>query len=279
MEAEAMSLFSVDQQKCNRDKICVQACPVGIIAWSEEKQLPMPTKDAESVCIKCGHCVAVCPTAAFSHQAMTPDQCVPIERDIHPSAEQAVQFLLSRRSIRVYQNKSANKETLAKLADVARCAPSGINTQPTEWLIIEDSAEVNRLAGCVIDWMRTMIEERPQYAAALRMERSVKAWENGFDSICRNAPHMFVAHARKDDPMATSSCPIALSHLELAAHAYGLGACWAGYFNMAANFSASMKKELALPEGHVSYGAMMIGYPKFHYYRIPLRKEARIIWR
>jgi hypothetical protein len=40
-----------------------------------------------------------------------------------------------------------------------------------------------------------------------------------------------------------------------------------------------MQKALALPEDHISFGAMMIGYPKYKYHRLPLRKEPQIIWR
>jgi nitroreductase/NAD-dependent dihydropyrimidine dehydrogenase PreA subunit len=274
-----MSLFTVDQQKCNKDHICVQVCPVGIIEWSDEKQLPTPARDADALCISCGHCVAACPRAAISHRAMTPAQCIPILQELQPTPEQAEQLMRSRRSIRVYQDKTVDRSMLARLVDIARFAPSGINAQPVEWLIIHDTSEVRRLAGCVIDWMRAMIKDRPQFAAALRMERTVKSWDSGCDSICRHAPHIFVAHAQKDNPMAASSCPIALAHLELAAHAFGLGACWAGYFDAAARFWPPMKKELSLPEGHVCYGALMIGYPQYRFHRIPLRDEARITWR
>jgi hypothetical protein len=43
--------------------------------------------------------------------------------------------------------------------------------------------------------------------------------------------------------------------------------------------SASLQETLALPEEHQSFGAMMVGYPKFEYQRIPMRKEAQITWR
>jgi len=39
-----------------------------------------------------------------------------------------------------------------------------------------------------------------------------------------------------------------------------------------------MQEELKLPEGNISFGAMMVGYPKFKYKRLPLRNEAKIIW-
>jgi hypothetical protein len=40
-----------------------------------------------------------------------------------------------------------------------------------------------------------------------------------------------------------------------------------------------MQKVLALPQGDISYGAMMAGHPKFHYHRLPLRKPPQVVWR
>jgi hypothetical protein len=47
----------------------------------------------------------------------------------------------------------------------------------------------------------------------------------------------------------------------------------------AANFWPPMAEALELPEQHVSFGAMIVGYPKFKYQRLPLRKEPKISWR
>ena len=276
---QTMSLFTVDKGKCRKDGICVAVCPAWIIELKDNSDAPTPSDDAEALCINCGHCVAACPHGALSHRAMTPEQCTPIVQARQPDVNQVGQFLGSRRSIRTYQNKAVERQVLIKIVDIVRLAPSGINSQPVEWLIIYDSKEVQRLAGCAIEWMRVMLKDRPQFAASLRMDRTVKRWESGVDSICRRAPHVFIAHAEKDNPMAASSCTIALTHLELVVHAFGLGACWAGYLDAAARFWPPMKKELGLPVGHVSFGAMMVGYPKFNYYRIPLRKEMSITWR
>ena len=105
------------------------------------------------------------------------------------------------------------------------------------------------------------------------------AWDAGKDRICRNAPHVIVAHFPEDVLVARSACTIALTYLELAAPAFGLGACWAGYFDTAVNLWTPLKDALELPDGHASFGAMMIGYPKYKYQRMPLRNQARISWR
>ena len=74
-------------------------------------------------------------------------------------------------------------------------------------------------------------------------------------------------------------CHIALTYLELAAYSMGIGACWAGFIQAAATYAQSLFRYLQLPEGHASFGAMMIGYPKYKFTRIPMRNDARVIWR
>jgi hypothetical protein len=39
-----------------------------------------------------------------------------------------------------------------------------------------------------------------------------------------------------------------------------------------------MMEALGFPEGHVSFGAMMVGHQKYKYQRLPLRNEAKITW-
>lgn len=274
-----MPLFTVDTDKCERDGVCVAECPVRIIELKDDGGVPRPVEGAGALCINCGHCVAACPHGALSLKTQPVEDCEPIQEDLLPSAEAVAHFLKSRRSIRTYRQKPVEKETLEQLIDVARFAPSGHNRQPVSWMVIHDPGESQRLAGFVIEWMRHTIDAQPEMADSLNLERVVAGWENGLDPILRGAPHVIVAHAPKTLMPAPPACTIALSHLELAAYAQGLGACWAGYFNAAANQWKPMREALALPEGDAPFGAMMIGFPKFEYHRIPKRKPARIAWR
>ena len=112
------------------------------------------------------------------------------------------------------------------------------------------------------------------------MKKLVADWEeNNNDPILRKAPHLIIAHAPKKDKAAPQACTVGLTYLELAAVSFGLGTCWAGYFQVAVGMSPPLQEALALPDDHQSFGAMMIGYPKFEYQRIPKRNEAQVIWR
>jgi len=273
-----MELFAVNPQTCNRDGLCAAVCPIGIIDWSQGA-LPAPAAGAEEHCIRCGHCVAVCPTGSLSHREMTVETCPPVRPELQLSTEHCEHFLRARRSIRVYRKKPVEQEKLARLIEIARYAPSGINSQGARWLVLGNQSELHELSGMVIDWMRWMQTKMPEAAQALHVEGTLERWNRGQDVILRGAPAVIVAHAEKDNRMAPTTCTIALTTLELAATSMGLGCCWAGYFNAAATTFAPMMAALGLPEGHQCYGAMMVGYPKLSYHRLPTRNEPKIAWR
>ena len=273
-----MELFTINQETCNQDGICATICPVGIIEI-KDGSYPKPVSDADELCIRCGHCVAVCPTASMFHKDIPQESCTPIAKELGITHEQTVQFLRSRRSIRQYKDKPVNKAELKRLIDIARYAPSGHNLQPVGWLVLNDKAELKRLSSTVVDWMHWMLENSPELALSMHMDRTVARWDSGYDVILRDAPAVIVAHADKDNRVAPAACTIALIYLELATTTMGMGACWAGYFNAAATTFPPMKEALDLPEDHQAFGSMMVGYPKYRYQRMPIRNEPKITWR
>ncbi len=273
-----MKLFEVNEQTCNKDGFCAAVCPAGLIVCADG-EYPAPVASwARRACIRCGHCVAICPTDSLSHCDIPVDQCPPVQDSLHVSAERCEHFLRSRRSIRVFTDEPVSRDELTRLIELARYAPSGHNSQCAEWLVIGGRNEVRKLADIVAEWMHWQIDNRTDLAVAMHLDVVVRTFEAGKDIILRDAPVLVVAHGRADNGMAPSTCTIALTYLELAALGLGLGTCWAGYFHAAADFPA-MAEALALPDGHQCFGAMMVGYPKFSYKRLPTRKEPPITWR
>jgi nitroreductase/NAD-dependent dihydropyrimidine dehydrogenase PreA subunit len=274
-----MHHITIDQEKCNRDGICVAECPTRVIQINSPEDYPSPTPDFEGSCIACGHCVSVCPKGAFSLDWLSPEDCASVSRELALTAEQAEQFLRSRRSIRNFLDKPVEREELEKLLKIGSLAPSAKNMQPWHWLVVEDPGEVRRLAGLVIDWMRSFIEQDPELAGQLALPRVVACWDGGDERICRGAPHVIVVHGDKEWRYGPEDCALALSHVDLFATSLGLGACWGGYFYTAANAYPPLFAALGLPAEHTVWGAMMVGYPKFKYPRLPVRNPPRVTWR
>lgn len=273
-----MDLLTVDQQTCDQDGLCAAVCPAGLIDF-KKGTFPGAIPEADELCIRCGHCIAVCPHGSLNHRDMDVAECAPVREDLLLSAAQCEQFLKGRRSIRTYRKKLVTRETLEKLLDVARYAPSGHNSQGVKWLVVGQKEELHRLSSIVAEWMRFMLETMPEFSLGMHLDRTLERWDQGVDVILRGAPTVVIAHGEKDNRMAPASCTIALTYLELAATGMGLGCCWAGYFNAAALAFPQMKDALALPDGHQSFGAMMVGYPKFLYKRVPQRQPPEIAWR
>jgi len=273
-----MRHINVDQKQCRHDGICTAICPMSIIEM-KEGSVPQLVAGLEDLCIACGHCVAVCPHGALSLNEMSVTDCPPVREDLALDSEQAAQFFRSRRSIRTYQEKAVEREKLAQLIDLAHYAPTATNSQQVQWLVVNSRELLHAMVEMVIDMLRTMIDTKHPLAEAYRLERSVAAWEAGKDPVLRGAPALIIAHAPKSYALNKVDSTIALTFLDLAAPTVGLGSCWAGFFMMAAAQDHRLQELLALPEGNVCCGALMIGYPKYAYHRLPTRKEAAVIWR
>jgi len=274
---EAVEFFTLDKESCTSCGACTSECPIQIIKM--DSGMPSIVEGGEKACINCGHCVTVCPTEAISLGAMPVGECEELRQLWRIPPEKMSQFLKGRRSIRTYDGRSVDKAQIERLIDIARYAPSGINRQPVNWAVIYDPENVKKLSGLVVEWMRSMVSEKSPIAESLRLERIVKAWDEGRDLVSRGAPHLIISYGLKDDPIAPQACTIALTYLELAALSMDMGTCWAGYVSMAVNMSAEVRKAAGLSSKASSFGAMMLGYPKFEYYSIPVRNKPHIIWR
>ncbi|MDZ7760585.1 MAG: nitroreductase family protein [Desulfovermiculus sp.] len=263
-----MNKIIIDSEKCLQDGLCIQECPFGIFAPSENG-VPTVAAGAEAGCINCGHCIALCPGAAITVNGLGPEDCDPVHRDLAVSREQVVQFFRSRRSIRSYKNEAVEPSTLEELLNISRWAPTAKNVQPVNWIVLQNANDVAELSAMVIDWMRTK-QIQPDI---------VQAYEQGWDIIHRGAPCLLVAHAPNTGIKPVEDCCIAAATVEAAAPAFGLGACWAGFFMSATMEHQPINDFLQLPEGHRVYAALMLGYPQYTYRRIPPRKELQVEWR
>ena len=85
-------------------------------------------------------------------------------------------------------------------------------------------------------------------------------------------------HTEADARFGAADCGIALTFLELAAVARGLGTCWAGLLTFAANGDRAVRNALGVPEGHVVHGGLMLGYPRFRYAAVPPRNPVSVGW-
>ncbi len=269
-----MALLEVNKQTCNQCGICATVCVRQIIHCQKDSY---PRLLDEALCMRCGHCVAACPSTSLVHKEMPLEQSPQIDGSLDVTFEQCSQLIKSRRSIRAFEDKEVPAKEIERIIDVARYAPTGHNGQEVQWLIINDPLKLKELSAIGTDWYRWAIKKNP--ASAPILQRTLKRQESGEDVFLHGAPAVVVAFAEKNNPLAAVDCTIALSYFDITARSAGLGCCWGGFFMFSAGAFPPLLAALALPEGYATYGNLMVGYPKHKYLRIPVRKSARIIFR
>lgn len=274
---EKMAFIKVDKSKCKKEGLCLRDCSPAIIRFSEQTGLPEIIPGNENTCILCGHCVVVCPEGALSNEGMPIGVTTAIIEKLSIDEAQAVQFLRSRRSVRVFKNKPVGREEVRRLIEAARYAPTAGNSQTVEWLVHTDRSRINKIASSAVEWVRELVKIDPSLAVTRPyLPRVVARWDSGSDSVLRDAPVLIVASAPEQAAFGLVDLTIALSYLDLLAPTMGLGTCWAGLLQGALLSSASLRDEVGIPKEHPYHYPMMLGYPAMRHYRLPERKSPRI---
>jgi nitroreductase/NAD-dependent dihydropyrimidine dehydrogenase PreA subunit len=272
-----MTTIFVDRDFCTRCGICSVVCPIAIIRPPDENTVPAIPENKAGMCLNCGHCEVSCPTGALLLNYLAD------EKLSLPSGFGSVDprdlslYMRKRRSVRHFTSQAVGKETISDVLEIARYAPSGGNGQPVEWLVIYNPGDVRTIAGLTIDWMKTLLNS--DHPMSGYVQGLINGWVKGFDGICRGAPHLLISHIPKDNPIAPVDGIIAMTNVDIAAPAFGIGTCWAGFVAAASREYPPLARFLDLPEGRIVSYALMFGYPQYKIHGIPRRKPLQVTWR
>ena len=271
-----MTTILVDQDLCTRCGVCSNVCTMGLIDPADENTLPKVPDAKAGMCIRCGHCEVYCPAQALLLNER-PDERISLPASAGTiTSEDMGYYLRKRRSVRHFTKDPVPEEKILELLDIARYAASGGNGQPVEWIVVHDKKKVRKIAALTIEWMKTLVNSNHPMSGYIPV--LIGAWESGSDVICRGAPHLLVATIPEGNPVAVTDGIIALTHFDIAAPAFGIGTCWAGFVAMAAMSYEPLQKELDIPSGRKCSYAMMFGHPQYKVYGLPRRKPLAVTW-
>jgi nitroreductase/NAD-dependent dihydropyrimidine dehydrogenase PreA subunit len=271
-----MANIFVDENICTRCGICSVVCTTGIVEPANENTLPVVMDAKADRCIQCGHCEVYCPTQAL-HLNVRPDEKMSLQTDTGTiSSDEIAIYLKKRRSERHFSKDAVPKEKILEILDITRYAASGGNRQPVQWIVVHDPIKVKKIAVLTIEWMKTLVNSNHPMSGYVPM--LISTWMQGHDVICRDAPHLLIAHIPEGNPVASVDAIIALTHFDIAAPAFGIGTCWAGFVAGAAMYYEPLQKELSIPAGQKCAYVMMFGHPQYKVHGIPRRKPVEVTW-
>jgi len=273
-----MPIITVNKDQCIRCGACSESCPVSLILNQEDNGYPYIPEANEKRCIHCGHCSTVCPTGALMHRYLLDSTDELIDKRFSMNPEDLGAYFKSRRSIRKFQSKAVERVRIEQIMDIVRYAPTGTNSQMNRWIVVSDPELIKNLVTLTIEWMKQVVEANPAMAERLGMHNLIAAYNRGVDMICRSAPQVIITYSPTAYTIGAKDAVIAASHLELLLPSFGLGGCWAGYLMVALQQYPEAKKAIGLDDKSTVHAALLVGYPKYKYTRVPVRKESFISW-
>jgi nitroreductase len=175
--------------------------------------------------------------------------------------------ITSRRSIRKFKQQEISADTVQKLLDAARLAPSGSNLQPARFVVVQSPAAKEALGRFtpykfIIKASVIFVCCTDLSAMTTRDHRINELFQEGVfegvdidvnDSQITNVPTM-TADAVK--AYLTMNAAIAIEHIVLKAVDLGLGSCWLGRFDR-----DKVKESLVLDKNIYPIVLLPVGYP------------------
>lgn len=164
---------------------------------------------------------------------------------------ETIKTLLNRRSIRAYQQQQIKEDELQAILEAGRFAPSAINEQPWHFTVVQNKEMLNKInEACRIAILKS---GNPRFAE--------RAKDENF-SIFYNAPTLIIISGEEKTIAPQIDCALAMENLFLAAESMGIGSCWihAVINLLQAPEAKDLKKELGIPDTHITYSAGSFGY-------------------
>ncbi|MBI4595586.1 MAG: nitroreductase family protein [Candidatus Tectomicrobia bacterium] len=170
-----------------------------------------------------------------------------------------------RHSVRVYTDRPVEEEKLLAIMEAAILAPNGGNSQPWDFILIDEPAKRNEMADFIN-------EVHNLYFRKARRDKSDKVKEGDiiYETLYQ-VPLFIVAclnkkYYRMDDDYLEiqhfwdiQSVCAAFENIVLMARALGLGTCWMGAGSLQ---EEKLRKILGIPEGVKVVAITPLGYPK-----------------
>jgi len=147
----------------------------------------------------------------------------------------AIDCILTRRSIRKYTRQSIPDEIIKELLEAGVSAPSAGNQQPWQFIIIDN---------------REVLDESSQVLPNGKLLKDA----NKAILVCGDL------NLETHKGYWPIDCSAATQNILLAAHAKGLGACWLGIYPREERVE-NLKKLFKTPEHIIPFSVISLGFP------------------
>ncbi len=142
----------------------------------------------------------------------------------------ALEALKTRRSVRRFRDLPVEREKILEIIDCARLAPSAVNIQPWEFVVVTEAKKREEIARLT-----------------------------DYGKFIREAPVLIAVFCKDTEFYLEDGCA-ATENILLASWALGLGSCWVAGDKK--SYAEEVRQFLQVPAGYRLVSLVAIGYPE-----------------
>jgi nitroreductase len=167
--------------------------------------------------------------------------------------------ILTRRSVRAYQKKQISKENLQTILMAGSYAPNGMGLQNWRFTAIQNPAiltKVNEAIRQTLLAIPVVAETHPYIVSLIEKAKDMNA------DFLYHAPTFILVSNLKDNGNSMPDSALAIGNMMLTAHSLGIGSCWLNQLPGLTHMPQirELLDELGIPQDHIAYGSVVMGY-------------------
>ncbi len=286
----------IERDNCTECGLCTRVCKSETLTMVKGQVEINPASTLG--CIGCGQCMMVCPAGCLTVEGrgVSPQDLINIPGpELRATPGQLEALLLSRRSIREFDEREVSREVIDKIINMASSAPMGIPPSDVEILVLQGREKVQAFAEDMVQsivrskrfinrftlpLMRPFIGKEaydlfmsfviPVFEAFPRLRRE------GIDWLLYDAPLAMLFHSSPyADPVDST---VAATYAMIAGESLGLGSCMIGTISPVLKYDRKVKSKWGIPLKNQLGIVVIFGYPDVRYQSAIRRRFRKVVF-
>ncbi|WP_283610720.1 nitroreductase family protein [Faecalispora anaeroviscerum] len=181
--------------------------------------------------------------------------------------------ILTRRSIRSYEERQIPAESLDQILLAGTYAPSGRSLQTWKFTAVQNPQVLAHINTALREALRNVSAGPDTHPYVVRLKAKAEREDSEF---LFHAPTYVIVSNDRENVNALADSAVALENMMLAAHSFGIGSCWLNHLPGLTHHPVirSLMAELDIPDHHDIYGTLALGWPKSSPPSASSRKDA-----
>lgn len=158
-----------------------------------------------------------------------------------------IQAIEVRRSVRKYKSEDIPDETIKKVLNSGRLAPSGGNMQPWEFILVKDKNTIEKIVELTFVGFNKASGHQQRWILTAPL----------LIVVCTDYKRTVARYGEMGRKIALMDTSAAIENMLLTATALGLGSCWVSGFD-----TKDLSELLQTPESVEPIAILPLGYPE-----------------